>query len=324
MRLTLMAVLITCTVSFTGCRAPTSAISVSPCASSQGVSTTSAGRPSLAFNAPACADGNGLHIQSSGVDCGAAVVLNRQQTTYDVGAIQQMSAYLRAFNETYVTSYFRMIAEASAPATFNAQYEKTLPPLPSALQVVPANLYSHLSAMFHQCTGHFEITNTGSSDIQVIGFGATFITAPVPNTAQYQLVDECSLPDLAAVCGNGGIGGNEPCLYDATLNLRAGSAGTHVNAPITSSDDSGNCSGPITIAPGNLAEVNLEFDSPSALLYTARLTVTVSTTGTTVITLPASFNTTLAFASKSQFSCYGFQNNTFVVEHTVDRMTYCL
>jgi hypothetical protein len=54
-------------------------------------------------------------------------------------------------------------------------------------------------------------------------------------------------------------------------------------------------------------------------LYRVRLTVTITTAqGTQTLTLPASFTSSLAFATASQLSCYELQGNTFTQESVPD------
>lgn len=264
----------------------------------------------LRFNSAASVDVDGLHIQTSGVDCGAWFVLNGQQRAYDSGTIQQMKAYAEAFVEKYYLANETADPGSHPPVTFTSQFAAMLPRLPSSWQVVPGSDFNPRG----QCTGLFDITNIGTTDIQISSFGATLAAMPVPNNTDYRLVNVCTLIEQQWPCA-GLFGGGPICDYAAYVNLQSGQVGTHFDAPVKVDQGDGTCSTPITVAPGKVVEIYLKLVSKSALLYTVSLALTLNTgAGATTVDLPSAFNTSLAFANDGQFSCYGLQGSTFVVE----------
>lgn len=301
---------------------PSSAAAGQSCASAQPSSTPTVppSVPPLAhsFNSAACVDMNGLHIQTAGIDCDAWVVLAGQQTRYDTGTIQQMSAYLDAFTDTYYGVNFAANAglQGYLPVLFTPQLAQSLPRLPAALQVVAGTRNIQVLGG-RVCRGLFDITNVGSSDVQLLSVGATHTSASTPNATNYRLVNTCTLPVQPTFCGSG-IGGGAVCRFIAEISLQGGSAGTKSDAPVMGSPADGGCDGPLTISPGGLREVQVEFASTEALLYNVQLALTLNTsTGSMLVQLPPAFNTSLAFARDTQFSCYDLKGTSFVIHQGV-------
>lgn len=237
---------------------------------------------------------DGLHIQTDGVNCGSWIVLSGQQTTYDIGTIQQTRAYVAAYQKAA-----------------NGDGSSKLPPLPITLQEVPG-------ATADGCAGDFVITNTGTSDIQIVSFSAELAANPLKNAFAYRLVDVCSLLGVRDFACQGSSGGNSPCAYAATVSLTGGAANMRANAPVvvqaaTGGDTTG-CPTPITVAPAKAVEIFLSFISkPANLIYKLKLALTLNTAaGAKTINLPSSFDTTLTFDDESLHSCYALQENTFV------------
>lgn len=269
-------------------------------------SATPIPRPTFTFNSAASVDMHGLHIQSGGVDCGARLVLRNRQGAYDSGAIQQLATFARAFEQSYYVQNQEASAGAAQPVQFTPQVESQLPPLPStSAGLVPGDGGDG-------CTDLVTITNTSNSTVQIASLGAAVIATPVQNTVTYRLIDVCSLPDaLMDVCQLTGSGG-PPCGYHVELTLNGG-LGTEVNGPIQASAPG--CPAAITLSPTQAAQVSVGFGSSSQSVDLVRLSLTLSTTGASAtINLPPSFNSSLVFASRSQFACYWLQGDKFVEE----------
>src|SRR5258705_13810062 len=96
--LALMVLLAACGTSSAGTPRP-------PTATASALPTTPTATPvppsSLSFNSSAAADLNGLHVQTGGVDCGAWLVLDTPQGTYDAGTLQALRTYASPFVRNY-------------------------------------------------------------------------------------------------------------------------------------------------------------------------------------------------------------------------------
>lgn len=95
--------------------------------------------------------------------------------------------------------------------------------------------------------------------------------------------------------------------------------GTQVQAPIAANAGiGGSCPLPLMLDPSQpvVQTVHLRVNSALAQeLYRVKLTVTLTTaSGTQVLTLPAAFTSTLAYATADQLSCYKLTGNTFTQE----------
>lgn len=263
----------------------------------------------VGLNSPASADMNGMHIQTDGLGCTNQLVLKNPQATYDDTAIQQMQTYLAAFGKT---TRYKFPPPPDGIFFYTPELASHLPPLPDTLQWVQGGT---------GCVGSLDFTPTGNEPIEIDSLGVTYDTDAQPNTFPYQLVDMCSVLGLQpnpGICACDGCGSGVPCVYQAPFTLQAGPAGTAVKVPITTNFDDEQCPLPLMLDPNQpvVQVVHLKPNSSLAQeLYRVRLTVTITTAeGTQTLTLPASFTSSLAFATASQLSCYKLQGNTFTQE----------
>jgi hypothetical protein len=161
------------------------------------------------------------------------------------------------------------------------------------------------------CTASLTLTNTGNTPIQLSKVGVQLKSRPQQNTYQYRLIDACSL--AVPYCPpTGESGGGDCSVYFANIQLGLGETNE-----VFSTTPSGliGCTLP-TIAPG--VQINLMLTTSLAtniaqnLIYSIVPVFTIDTTQGTQTILVPQFESTLAFASASQFSCYGLQGTTFV------------
>lgn len=163
-------------------------------------------------------DADGLHIQSlNGIECPRSdngktthvpsnyLVLATSRLMYDSGEVQQMTAYLRALYLTDQTPY----------AISNIKV-----PLPTSLHWVAGG---YNIARVAGCTALLEITNIGSSTIQIPQAGVRLTESPQQNSYQYHLIDTCTfLSFQECQCGGCGAGGGDCEVYYANVHLRMG------------------------------------------------------------------------------------------------------
>lgn len=251
------------------------------------------------FNSQAAADINGLHIQTNGIHCQARLVLkNPQQLAYDSTQIQEIT--------TYISGMWGRFADTFKP---NQQYvpeeDTRLPAVPDTLEWMSGG---------KDCGGLFELTNTGTKSLQIVGIGATLMSSPVRNTFVYHLINLCTVLNPSPCPFGGGF----QCYYTVGVQFQGGVAGTHLDGQmqaVPSFDGSvDSCPTPITLAPAQTVEIYLDLTAtPSNLIFKVSPTVTITTSsGTTLLPLPQTFSSTLTFADGSQFSCYDLQGDTFV------------
>ena len=254
----------------------------------------------LTFNRPAFADVSGLHIQTDGVFCGRYLVLAQPQYTYDDATIAQMREYL------------------SSLALRNFMWRQPLdllglPPLPAVLQLaVGAGVANASGGLEEGCAGALTITNTGAAPIQITQFGVIYANDSVENTYSYRLIDACTFLNLLDCAGQG----SSTCTVASSMTLSAGSAGKMVTTPVNACGlDVGDppIPTPLTLAPAQTTVLKIGFNS-AAISYRVHLTLGISTAaaGAALLTLPASFDSTLVFTSaQSNMVCYSLQDHTF-------------
>jgi hypothetical protein len=251
-------------------------------------------------------------IENSDFELGH-LVLASDRTTYSQAEIAEMSAYL--------PHYVRSLMNETAPSG------ETEPPptlrvvLGGAMDQVPGTPPALPQYPGKGCEALLTLSNTGNAPIQVSQVGVQLQAPPQPNTYKYRLIDACGL--VINVCINPGSSGGGSCsVYYASIQLGMGKQNDVFSAVPTA--DTG-CSVP-TIAPG--AQINLAMtfspasNTPQNLIYSIVPVFTVDTTqGNQTVSVPQ-LGKTLAFANVSQFSCYGLQGTTFVLEKSPAFLLY--
>jgi hypothetical protein len=222
-------------------------------------------------------------------------VLKNQQPTYDSAQIQDITTYIKSMDGRFLNMlkpYLQYVPEEDAQ----------LPPLPDTLEWIPGG---------KDCGGLFDLTNAGTENVQILGMGATLMSPPVQNSFAYHLLSLCSVD--SSTCG---AGGGYQCYYTVGVKFQGNAVGTHLDGQVQAvlGPDGGSCPTPVTLAPAQTVEIYLDLSAaPSNLIFKVAPTVTLTTSsGTSLVSLPQAFDSTLTFADSSQLSCYDLQGDTFV------------
>jgi len=183
------------------------------------------------------------------------------------------------------------------------------------------------------CEVNLNLTNTGTTPIQIPKVGVQLETSPQQNSYQYRLIDVCSLfPQPQQRCNFPGGGGGACNFYFATVQLGLGAKNdvySAVPAGINNNTTPYSDCGTLTIASAAQVQLSITFSlapgTPNNLIYSILPVFTVITAqGEQTLSLPRLVST-LAFASANQFSCYGLQGTTFVSVNSPDiQHNWCL
>jgi hypothetical protein len=297
-----------------GATSTAQALAIAATAAAHATATqTALGSPAaLALNGPLEATASGLYVKligqwhshgaalpDSGINCGSALVLAGDQLTYDAGSLQQITDYVRAYDN----------AAGKALDAGNTP----LPP-PSTLWKIPPQLrWVQGLPNMHRCFAELQITNIGNATVEIDQVGVR-VAAVTTNTYHYRLINRCSIVN----CNTGG-GGTEVCPYLATVILGQGAVGAQFQGPIQADGPADVCPTPLKLAPGTFQDVELVFTlapgAPDNLVFLAEPDFVVNTSQ--LVTFPA-LTSVLAFADAAQFSCYDLSGNTFVPDTRVD------
>jgi hypothetical protein len=213
---------------------------------------------------------NGLQLNTT-ISCGLWVVLKSHAPTYGADELAAIKTFL---------------SKHTAPLSLGTvTYDPQA--LPATLQYVPGQL---------QCSGTYELTNTGSSLIQINQIGFQNSRTPTQYTYQYHLIDAC--PYLQD-CGCGGCGAAEACAYGAEMALRLSDQplaltgiglSNHGNGIIPIPPGDPDCPNVINLQPGGDVSIEMFFDPPSQTAgswFHGVPAVNVTTAqGTTTLTYP--------------------------------------
>lgn len=263
-------------------------------------------------NAPVSADVPGLHLFSvEGLQCPIRrsprapnqqgyqflgpsddLVLATGRLTYSEDEIQQMRNYL---NEIF-----------SNAASITTSYQ--VPP-PSTLRWVPGG----------DCELTLQVSNTGTTTVQISSLGVQLTSTPQPNNYQYNgAIDACSIGGqqiMASTDCQGQSGAGDCSAYVASVNLVPTALPNTVfsGTPQQGANEAGPCSEP-TLHPGETLYFDLILNSPgpqqssvAPYIYSVMPLLTVTdVSGSITSTLP-SMAATIAFAS--QIPCYGLQQD---------------
>jgi hypothetical protein len=237
-----------------------------------------------------------------------ALVLATERLTYSADEIQQMRNYL---NEIYNNG-----------ASITTSYLVSPPP---TLQWVPGS---------RGCGLTLEVSNTGTTTVQISSLGVQLTNAPQPNNYEYRAVDVCSIAGVSCPFGPSGAG--DCSAYVATVNLDPGAPPNTVFAeiPQQGAGEGAPCPEP-TLHPGDTLYFSLGLSSSgpqqgavASYIYSVMPVLTVTdANGSNTFTLP-SMAATIAFADVGQTPCYGLQHEqdtTFtLVTDKVEEALSCL
>jgi hypothetical protein len=251
-----------------------------------------------------------------GGDIPDQLVLASDRTTYSQDEINQMRDYVTGGN-----------------ASFEVQANPDTEP-PSTLRWVLGGVTGKIPATTGMdCKAVLNLTNTGTTPIQLPKVGFQLEARPEPNSYQYRLIDVCSFISPSQGRCNSPAGGGGACnFYFATIQLGFGEKNDTYSAvpdginysttPIT------DC-GTLTLAPSTQVTLDITFslaaNTVQNLLYSVLPVFTVITDqGEQTLQLPQLIST-LAFAGVNQFSCYELQGTTFMLVNSADiQHSWCL
>jgi len=212
------------------------------------------------------------------------LVLNDGRVSYDTGAIQQITSYLNGSSPQF-------------PARF-------LSWIPGGLTGIGQPLKDRLG-----CGIDLQLSNDGTTDIQILQVQARLLAASSRNTYKYRLIDICPIRHLESIGCQTGTGGTSGDCY-AIIHLDKSLAGTLFENTFK---DVPNCINQV-INPGDTLDMQVTFYSPGAdsnSVYNVSLEITVESQGKQYIEKPTKALDKLVFARNNQFSCYRLQDNTF-------------
>jgi hypothetical protein len=233
------------------------------------------------------------------------LVLASDRTTYSQDEIAQMGTYV---GNNFTAGNF-LSQGTKPPPTLRWALGGSIDPVPGTNQ----------DRSFYPCGADLILTNTGSTPIQIPKVSVQLEGRPQENLYSYHLIDACTVIPKSQIALHGcttAFGGYSGCsLYIASIQLGLGEK----NSVFSAVPSSPGCD-TLTIAPA--AQVRLDFgfslasNIPGNLVYSIAPILTVYTAQGKQ-TLPLTqMRGTLAFANINQFSCYGLQGTTFVLEQS--------
>lgn len=241
------------------------------------------------------------------------LVLTSDRTMYSRAEIAQMSSYISEVKQ-YGWILSSLPQGAEPPPTLQWV-------LGGSMDSVAASSALDGRAP-NPCSMDLELTNIGSTLIQIPKVGVQLEGSPHENTYSYHLINLCSLAD----CYFGGSGGG--CTYDAQIQLGSGNKGT-----IFSGTPQGIAEGcnALTISPAEQVFLYLDFSvapgEPQNVVYSFLPIITVDTSqGENIVNLSQMVNT-VAYATANQFSCYTLQGTAFTLTtaaNDLEGKQYCM
>lgn len=224
------------------------------------------------------------------------LVLATDRLTYSADEIQVMRNYLtKLYSNT---------------ASLSTSY---LVPPPSTLKWVPG-------APSGGCGLNLQVSNIGTTTVQIPSLGVQLTGTPQPNTYTYRAIHACSVAQVDCN-GHGGNGG--PCSgYIAEVSLNPGAAAGAVFAeqPQQHAVPGWTCPEP-TLQPGDTLHFHLFLDSPgpqpsstAPYIYAVQPILTVTGANESITSTVPAMAATIAFTD--QISSYGLhqsQDTTFVL-----------
>lgn len=270
----------------------------------------------LALNRRASAEADGVRITSDGVQCQPWIVLKDASQVSDAGAVSEIESYVT--KEAGTTDGVHVLIDLTSP----------LSPPPPSLDVVMGSIgtrFDSVSSYAYQlyrladstprfgCAAAVTVTNTTHETMQLKGLGVTYRSDSTSNSYKYQLLDYCTFEECATcvpLCGGGA-----DCTYIAEIALQNAAQGANITSPLKGLEQ---CSGEpqAILPPGESIPVLLALSShSSSQVYRLGLTADIATSeGDKHITFPSDLDSTVAFASPSQFTCFGLNHGQLVPE----------
>jgi hypothetical protein len=243
------------------------------------------------------------------------LVLASARTTYSEDEIKQISAYVTPRSILHHSPASR----AKVPSTLRWVSAGSIDLIPGTFDLIQQA----------SCGAALNLINTGNTPIQVPKVSVQMEARPLPNSYQYRLIDACSVipksQELDGTCGPQ-IGGGGGCagIYFASIQLGLGEK----NDVFSGVPNEPGCN-TLTIAPAGQVQLVFQFslttNTPKNLIYSILPILTVNMAqGEQTLSLPQ-LESTLAFASASQFSCYQLHGTTFVLlQPPIEYPQFCM
>ncbi len=265
---------------------------------------------------------NGFQCPSS--SAGGAIVpdqlvLASNRTAYRTDEIAQMRTYITGNSSVEI----KVDPNVEPPSTLRWVLGAPTSPMPATTGM--------------DCKVALNLINTGTTSIQIPKIGVQLKARPQQNAYLYHLIDVCSFlphdPNALSTHYTPSAGGGGACnVYFATIQLGPGenseifSAVPHeINYSLPGNPDCGI----LTLAPGAQIQLYITFslaiNTPNNLIYSILPIFTVITAQKAQSLSLPQLASTFAFASTNQFSCYGLQGTTFVLEKSPNiQQGWCL
>jgi hypothetical protein len=311
----------------TGCGSQTQSAppSTSTPNSSGASSPATSSLDSLAVNKTGVSiDEGGLHIDASnGIQCPTGAVTNGPPDNPGnlIGKYKANDLVLATSRLTYDSNELQQIQQYAEAGAIGVQKPETLQWVLGGPTVTDTSRSLYLRGnpinSIDDCGLTLQITNTSQNILQIASVGVQLVADTQQNNYHYRLIDFCTLASDICIFG----GGPSPCdQYIATIKLGAGST----NAGFSTSTAGSETCGELTLNPGDVKSLYVYFYSPQNLIYSLVPQLVVDTSsGPNTLTLTA-LTSTLAFANKGQFTCYGLHNDAFVAEMSPPPTSECI
>jgi len=251
------------------------------------------------FNKPAQTQTKNMIMKFDGMHCqGKMTLSNTARTSYDQATLAAIKHYAGSYFGDYVNA-------SSGGYSYAPETDTDLPTRPTSLSLLPGGT---------MCDGLLSVTNTSTTPLRITKVSLTILDERA-NALKYPLIDVCS---LFSPCQFGGVAA---CLLVAQFTFHSPKKGATLSAGLKSVDGGrGDCPSQ-TIAPKKTKEIYVQVGSASSYLYRIRLALTLEGQ-TAPITLPASFNNTLTFATRSRMQCYALDGQAFRTRTLPSQPTY--
>jgi len=228
------------------------------------------------------------------------VVLTQSKLTYSADELSRMLPTITKTGPNY---------GALDPAFYAIQPGVATAPVPGSRPGDVASL--RLSSA---CVFSIEVTNTGSTALQIPRAGLRLTGNPQPNQASYRLVEFCSVAHDTQFCGPQVGGVPRPCsVYGVEIGLENHTSGDDVMSAPEQIDQNGQPCPQLTLSPNQSVTIVIGAYSTDPMIYQAEPVLQVITPTAQGMVTFVQLGAVYAFADPSQFTCYRLSGSTFVV-----------
>lgn len=167
----------------------------------------------------------------------------------------------------------------------------------------------------NNCRFEIDVTNTGTSAVQIPRVGLRLTHSPTANRTSYRLIDFCSVLQVNHWCGPEMGHGPQPCsVYAVAVALQDQPVGTDfMSAPVATDYNANQPCPQVVIKPQDTVTFVIGVYSTSPLIYRASPVLYVITATAQGAVALQSLDSNFVFADPKQFACYRVLGSTFVV-----------